>query len=106
MKIKELTGQRIKELRHSMKMSQEALAEKVGISSKYLSSIERGKENPTFDTFINLCNALNVELEALFDFSHKGKSAKELKFDIANLIKTGTEEKLELTMKIVKAIYL
>lgn len=87
-------------------MSQEALAERVGISSKYLSSIERGKENPTFDTFIKLASALNIELASLFDFSHKGKTAKELQGFITDMVKSGNEEKLELAARILKAIYL
>ena len=105
MNTKELTGQRIRELRRSEGLSQEELAEKIGISSKYLSSIERGKENPTFDTFIKLAAALNIDLTEIFNFSHKGKSAKELRDFISGLIKTGNEEKLDLTASVVKAIY-
>lgn len=66
----------------------------------------RGKENPTFDTFIKLASALNIELASLFDFSHKGKSAKELKGFITDMAKSGNEEKLELAARLLKAIYL
>jgi len=41
------------------------------ISPNYLSSIERGKENPTFDMFIKFSDALNVEMWELFDFGHE-----------------------------------
>ena len=47
MTVKELIGKRIKEARQARRLSQEALSEKVSLSAKYLSSIERGKENPT-----------------------------------------------------------
>lgn len=106
MEIKQLIGVRIKSLRRSKGMSQEYLAEKMGISSKYLSSIERGKENPTLDTFIKLAEVLEIELSEIFNFSHEGKSVKDLKAFIAGLIKGNDEEKLRLTAKIVKAIYL
>ena len=43
--IKQGIGLRIKELRAKKSLTQEALAEKVGINPKYLSNIERGKEN-------------------------------------------------------------
>lgn len=66
----------------------------------------RGKENPTFDTFIKLAAALNIELASLFDFSHKGKSAKELQEFITDMVKSGNEEKLELAARLLKAIYL
>ncbi len=42
---------------------------RVGISSKYLSSIERGNENPTMDTFIRLARSLNIEISELFNYS-------------------------------------
>lgn len=106
MKVKYLIGQRIKELRRASGMSQEVLAEKMGISSKYLSSIERGKENPTLDTFISLVAALGVEFRDLFDFSHHGKSQKELKELVNSLIDKGGEEKLRLIVKLIRAIYL
>jgi transcriptional regulator with XRE-family HTH domain len=106
MEIKQLIGVRIKSLRRSKGMSQEELAEKMRISSKYLSSIERGKENPTLDTFIKLAEVLEIELSEIFNFSHEGKSAKDMKAFIAGLIKGSDEEKLRLTAKIVKAIYL
>lgn len=38
------------------------------ISAQYLSGIERGKENPTFDMLMNLSDGLKVEMWELFDF--------------------------------------
>lgn len=106
MDTKQLIGMRIKELRRSKNMSQEELAEKAGISSKYLSSIERGKENPTLDTFMNLGAALGVEIMEIFNFSHEGWSARDMKLFVTNLLKGSDENKLLLTAKIIKAIYL
>jgi transcriptional regulator with XRE-family HTH domain len=103
---KQLIGLRIRELRRAGKLSQEALAEKTGISSKYLSSIERGKENPTLDTVINLAGALGVEIHELFNFAHEGKSSKELKASISGMLKGSDEERLKLAEKIIRAIYL
>jgi transcriptional regulator with XRE-family HTH domain len=86
-------------------MSQEKLSEKIGMSSKYLSSIERGKENPTLDTFMKLSEALNVEILELFNFSHE-KTPKELKTLISDLVRNSDKEKLKFAARIVKAIYL
>ena len=105
METKKLIGLRIKELRRSKNLSQETLSEKVGISSKYLSSIERGKENPTLDTLIRVSMSLNVELSDLFTFSHQGKTTKDLKIFISNLLKNSDTDRLRLTAKIVKAIH-
>jgi len=86
-------------------LSQESLAERVGISSKYLSSIERGKENPTLDTLIKLAAALEVELSDLLAITHHGKTARELKTFISGLLKDSDTEALKLTAKILKAIH-
>jgi transcriptional regulator with XRE-family HTH domain len=106
MEAKKLIGLRIKELRRISGLSQEKLAEKMSISPKYLSSIERGKENPTLDTFIKVSDALNLELMEIFDFSHKGKSSRDLKKFINSMLKSRDEEKLMLAAKVIKAIYL
>jgi transcriptional regulator with XRE-family HTH domain len=46
MEIKHLIGIQIKNIRKSKGMTQEEFAEKAGISSKYLSSIERAGKIP------------------------------------------------------------
>lgn len=68
MEKKKLIGLRIAEIRKQKGMTQDKLANKMGISSKYLSSIERGKENPTLDTLINLGQSLEADLGEIFTF--------------------------------------
>lgn len=53
-------GSRIAARRKHMKISQHLLAEKVGISNNHMSNIERGREKPSFDVLVNLCNELKV----------------------------------------------
>jgi transcriptional regulator with XRE-family HTH domain len=106
LEAKKLIGLRIKSLRRSEGLSQEELAERMGISSKYLSSIERGKENPTLDTLIRLANALKIEPSEIFNFSHEGKSKRDLIKFITTLLKTNDEEKLKLATRLIKTVYL
>lgn len=105
MDTKHLIGQRIKKLRRSKGFSQERLAEIMGISPKYLSNIERGKENPTLDMFIKLANALNVEVAEVFNYSYE-QSSKELRQVVMGLLKDGDENQLRLITRIAKAIYM
>ena len=58
--IKQKIGARIKELRNLKGMTQEGLSELIYINPKYLSGIERGKENPTINTIIKLSEVLDV----------------------------------------------
>ena len=53
-------GQRMKARRKELKISQGQLAEDVGISNNHISSIETGKETPSLDTFVRICNGLKV----------------------------------------------
>ncbi len=105
METKQLIGSRIKQLRRTRGMSQEELSEKIGMSSKYLSSIERGRENPTLDTFLKLAHALNIEIFELFHYTRE-MSSKDLMKVLHDLTKKGDKEKLHLTAKILEAIYL
>lgn len=54
---------RIERLRK--RLSQEKLAEIVGISTKYLNMIENNKTNPTIVIVVKICNALKIDLNTL-----------------------------------------
>lgn len=55
-------GQKIKEKRKIMSMSQSQLANYTGLSVVTLSQIERGKANPTLDTLNEIFHFLNLEI--------------------------------------------
>ena len=98
-----LFGLRVKSLRGSKGWTQEYLAEKMDISPNYLSSIERGKENPTFGTLAKFADAFNVEMWELFDFGHE-VSQSELRKTMNRLVKEISEEKLRLVVKVLRAM--
>ena len=54
---------RIERLRK--KLSQQELAEMVGISTKYLNLIENEKSNPTVVIVVQICLALDINLDKL-----------------------------------------
>ena len=51
--------------RHRNRLSQQELAEKAGITTKYLNLIENQKSNPTIIVIIQICEALNINLDEL-----------------------------------------
>lgn len=53
-------GQRIARRRIQMGLKQIELADRLDISNNYLSSIERGEENPSLEVIVGLCNELRV----------------------------------------------
>lgn len=61
-----MIGARIEEIRSKRGITQDQLSERMEINPKYLSSIERGKENPTLNTLIKLSRALEVDFDEVF----------------------------------------
>ena len=58
-------GAKIKQYRKAAKLSQSQLAEMIGISTKYVSVLERSSKPPSLETLINIANALNVSTDLL-----------------------------------------
>lgn len=100
---KKLFGKRIKELRKARNLTQEKLSEKMDISTNYLSSTERGTENPTFDMLMKYSDALDVEMSELLDFQHQAGS-RELKAELNNLLKEVDNENLRLITRLIKTV--
>ena len=69
--IKQLLGKRIKELRIKRNLTQEYLAEQIGIGQRSLSRIECGNSFVTAETLSKLLEILNIEARELFDYNHK-----------------------------------
>lgn len=55
-------GQKIKERRKIMSLSQNQLADYTGLSVVTLSQIESGKANPSFETLNEIFHFLNLEI--------------------------------------------
>lgn len=60
-------GKKIKLARTKSKYTQEQLAEKLSLSSRYISQLERGIAFGSATTITNLCRALNINSDFLFD---------------------------------------
>ena len=57
---------KLKAARAAMDMSQQDLADKVGVSRQTINSIEKGDYNPTIRLCIAICKALGKTLDELF----------------------------------------
>lgn len=79
------------------------MAEKMGISSNYLSSIERGQENPTFEMLIKFSKAFKVEIFELFDFEHE-TTPEKLKKMLNKFANEINDKKLGLAVRILRTI--
>lgn len=57
---------KLKSARAAMDMSQQELAQKVGVSRQTINAIEKGDYNPTVNLCIAICKALGKTLDDLF----------------------------------------
>ena len=67
-KILENFGKQVRQKRKTGKLSQEELAEKLGIHRTYMSFIERGIRNPSLLMIFKISRALKIKLPELFEF--------------------------------------
>ena len=61
-------GKKIKKIRKEKNLTQQKLAEKVGVGLNFLGKIEVAYAKPSFETIIKIAHVLEVPLKDLFDF--------------------------------------
>jgi XRE family transcriptional regulator, regulator of sulfur utilization len=100
---RKLLGQRVKHLRRIRGQTQEQLAERIDINPKYLSSIERGAENPTLDLLIRLAKGLQVDLYELFQFE-EGAPPAQLRRMMERLMADVSRDDLPRVVRMLEAL--
>lgn len=102
-----ILGNHVKSLRKAQNLSQEQLAERIDKSVDTVSSIERGKMYPRFETAIQIADTLDVELYELFqvyDMSVDDKRKIKLTQQIIDLLQDQPEEILKYILEQTRQI--
>lgn len=119
------SGKRVKEIRATLKMTQDEFGAKIGIKKSSLSQIESGKNSLTQQNIIAICNAFKVneswlrsgdgkmfvelsrddELQQLIDES-MGDAAGEFKRRLATAVMRLTPEQIRLCTNWIKENFL
>lgn len=66
-------GRRLQRLRIEGRITQEQLADQVGITIESISNIERGIHGPSFDNLEKIARALQVPVYRLFEFENRNE---------------------------------
>lgn len=98
-----LFGRRIKELRKTKGLTQEQLAEILGIYQKQIGNIETGNYFTTMPNLEKLAEALGVEIKDLFDFEHQ-KTKDELVKEIFEMVNGANEPEIKAIYRILHTI--
>lgn len=104
MERKRLLGARIGEIRKKRGLSQDVLAERLGISTQYVSNIERGRGNPGLDLLFSMADTLNVELRDICDFEPEETNDKSVQNAIREILSEEKPERLKMVLRMLKAI--
>lgn len=67
MDIRRLVEANVRRYRTELGLSQEEVGARMGVDRAHVGLIERGEQNATLLTIWNLCEALEVRPQALFD---------------------------------------
>lgn len=78
--IEKIIGKRIQKIRQAKCYTQQQFAEMIGLSTNYLSDIERGKSSARLDKLVTIINALGCSADDVFSdviqFGYKVKSSR------------------------------
>jgi transcriptional regulator with XRE-family HTH domain len=102
MQTKKLLGMRIRELRKTRHMTQERLAEKVGVEPKQISRIEGGKSFPSMDTLESIARSLQVEMKDLLNFQHL--TEENLESELLKIFGMMDDKTKRMTIRMLRSI--
>ena len=102
MDTKKLLGKRIKELIKQKHLSQEKLAELIGVEPTTLSNIVTGRNYPLISTLEKIIQVLDIKFSDVFIFEHN-KENKDLQAEIEQIL-NNNPNRMKDFYKIAKAL--
>jgi len=100
--IAKAVGQRIRNYRTKMGLSQEKLAELSGCHPTYIGQLERGEKNATIESVERITAALGISISKLFDkLGAQGDDAKDIPLACYELVSSKSKAEQEQLYKIL-----
>lgn len=99
--VKDRLGNMVREKRNIHRITQEQLAEKVGVTTGMIGQMERGETMPSIETLAALIEQLNIDPRVLFG----GSAPQDPEYaELCSIIARMTPMQRHLLLKIAKAI--
>ena len=95
-------GQRIRKIRKAHNLSQEELAERIGISTTHMRHIETGNTKLSLPVFVDLAAALEVRTDELLYDSDSAVRSASIE-EIVRLLDTCTTQQVKIIEDVLKA---
>lgn len=96
-------GLNIHNLRRRAGLHQGELANLVGVSSQYISQVERAKKQINLDVLVRIANALNVDINSILGCNVKVKNLA-LDENMAELMAVATPDQKRLCVKLCELV--
>ena len=97
-------GERIREERQRLHLTQAQLAEVVDISDTYMGAIERGERSLTLDTLVRLVNRLGVTVDYLLADSVTGSDEAVLD-EFKQIVDNQPLERKLMALQVLRTIF-
>lgn len=100
-----LIGQRVKQSRRKLNLTQEKFAEMIGIEQSSLSNIENGKNLPSFETFCSIVEKSQVSADFLLNIIGKYNKIEikdEIDLEIIRYILNLSSKTKEIIVQLLK----
>lgn len=101
--IDKVLGEIFKEYRVKNKLTQEKIAEKLGISVKYISRIENGTGGVKVETLVKYMNILSISPNVIFDRLIDNKDLK-LELELSQKASKLSDDKISFIISVIDLI--
>ena len=100
--LAKIIGQRIRNYRTQLGLSQEKLAELAGCHPTYIGQLERGEKNATLESIDKVASSLKISLSKLFEnIDSENNSERNLPLECYEFLLTKSQEEQEKIFKIL-----
>ena len=100
--LSKIVGQRIRNYRTQLGLSQEKLAELAGCHPTYIGQLERGEKNATLESIDKVASSLKVSFSKLFEnLGGENTTERNLPLECYEFLLTKSREEQEQIMKIL-----
>ena len=97
-------GQRIREERKRLGMTQTQLSEEIDVSSTYIGFVERGERSVTLEKLVDISNALGVTVDYLLSDSVESPNPSNKQKLMLSLFASASDSQQDLIIEITKLI--
>ena len=100
--LAKIVGQRIRNYRTQLGLSQEKLAELSGCHPTYIGQLERGEKNATLESIDKIASSLKISLSKLFEnLGGESTNERNIPLECYEFLLTKSQEEQEQIIKIL-----